>query len=461
MSESRGGPVTRATRTPRRAARRTAAASLLAVTALLAAACTTGGATSKADTGADDTTPVTITFWHGLSSPHEIASVNAVLAKFHKKFPYITVKAVAAQTDDKVNQAIRGGTAPDVASSFNAANVGGWCSSGAFQDLTPDIKADHVDMSQIPKAVQSYTAFDGERCTMPWLADTFGLYYNKKLFAKAGITSPPKTMSELAADAKKLTTFNADGSIKTAGFMPYLGAYEMLTEHLVPSWGGKWLTADGQSNVGGDAAFAQALTWQKSLVDWFGAKKLVTFKSGMGDEFSAQNAFETGKLAMMVDGEWRNAFIKNDKADIDYGTAAVPAADGKSQLYGAGYVGGNVIGMPRGAKHPGAAWKLIKFLTTDTDALTTLADAIGNVPTTTAALDSPSLGLSKDPNFAPFLEVYKNPLTTTTPASGDGGAYLTNFGHFVEKWQSGGVSDLKAGLAAVDKQNNAALKLGQ
>jgi multiple sugar transport system substrate-binding protein len=104
---------------------------------------------------------------------------------------------------------------------------------------------------------------------------------------------------------------------------------------------------------------------------------------------------------------------------------------------------------------------LIKFLTTDTDALTTLADAIGNVPTTKAALASPSLGLSKDPHFAPFLQVFKNPLTTTTPASADGGSYLTNFGHFVEKWQSGSVTDLKAGLDAVDKQNNAALKLGQ
>ena len=454
MSESRGRPVTRTTR-------RTVAASLIAATALLTASCTTGGSSSKADTGAADTTPVTITFWHGLSSPHEVDSINSVLAKFHKKYPYITVKAVAAQTDDKVNQAIRGGTAPDVASSFDSKNVGGWCSSGAFQDLTPDIKADHVDMSQIPKAVQSYTEFGGKRCTMPWLADTFGLYYNKKLFAKAGIAGPPRTMTELAADAKKLTTFNADGSIKTAGFMPYLGGYEMLTQYLVTSWGGKWLTSGGQSSVGGDPAFAQALTWQKKLVDWFGAKKLVTFKAGMGDEFSAQNAFETGKLAMMVDGEWRNSFIKNDKSGVDYGTAVIPPAEGKSQFSGAGFVGGNVIGMPRGAKHPGAAWKLIKYLTTDTDALTTLADAIGNVPTTIAALNSPSLGLSKDAHYTPFLDVFKNPLTTTTPASGDGGAYLTNFGHFVEKWQSGGVPDLKAGLTAVDKQNNAALKLGQ
>jgi len=454
MSESRGRSVTRT-------ARRTVAASLIAATALLAAACTTGGTSSKANTGADDTTPVTITFWHGLSSPHEVDSINSVLAKFHKKYPYITVKAVAAQTDDKVNQAIRGGTAPDVASSFDSKNVGGWCSSGAFQDLTPDIKADHVDMSQIPKAVQSYTAFGGKRCTMPWLADTFGLYYNKKLFAKAGIAGPPKTMTELAADTKKLTTFNTDGSIKTAGFMPYLGGYEMLTQYLVPSWGGKWLTSDGQSNVGADPAFAHALTWQKNLVDWFGTKKLVTFKAGMGDEFSAQNAFETGKLAMMVDGEWRNSFIKNDKSTVDYGTAVIPPAEGKSQFNGAGFVGGNVIGMPRGAKHPGAAWKLIKYLTTDTEAVTGLADAIGNVPTTIPALNSPSLALSKDPHFAPFLEVFKNPLTTTTPASGDGGAYLTNFGHFVEKWQSDAVPDLKAGLIAVDKQNNAALKLGQ
>jgi len=454
MPESRGRSVPRT-------ARRTIATSLIAAAALLTASCTTGGTSSKADIGADDTTPVTITFWHGLSSPHEVDSINSVLAKFHEKYPYITVKAVAAQTDDKVNQAIRGGTAPDVASSFDSKNVGGWCSSGAFQDLNPNIKADHVDMSQIPKAVQSYTAFGGKRCTMPWLADTFGLYYNKKLFAEAGITDPPKTMTELAADAKKLTKFNADGSIKTAGFMPYLGGYEMLTQYLVTSWGGKWLTSDGQSDVGGDPAFAQALTWQKKLVDWFGVKKLVTFKAGMGDEFSAQNAFETGKLAMMVDGEWRNSFIKNDKSTVDYGTALIPPAEGKSQLSGAGFVGGNVIGMPRGAKHPGAAWKLIKYLTTDTEAVTTLADAIGNVPTTIAALNSPSLKLSKDPHYAPFLEVFKNPLTTTTPASGDGGAYLTNFGHFVEKWQSGDVPDLKAALAAVDKQNNAALKLGQ
>ena len=456
-----GSPSTRNSTRARLAVAAVVPAMALALTGTTAACSAGGGSTAKADTGAEDTTPVTITFWHGLSSPHEVASIDAVLAKFHQKYPYITVQAVKAQDDDKINQAIRGGTAPDVASSFNANNVGGWCASGAFQDLGPDIAADHVDMTQIPQAVQSYTAYAGKRCTMPWLADTFGLYYNKKLFAAAGIAAPPKTMTELADDAKKLTVRNPDGSIKTAGFMPYFGAYEMLTEHLLPSWGGSWLKADGTSNTASDPAFASALTWQKNLVDWFGADKLAKFTAGMGDEFSAQNAFETGALAMMVDGEWRTAFIKNDKSDVDYGTAPMPVADDKPDLYGSGFVGGNVIGIPRGAKHPAAAWKLVKFLTTDPDAVASFADAIGNVPTTLAALDSPDFTLAKDPNFATFLEVFKNPKTSTTPASPNGGAYLTNFGPFADKWQNGKVPDLLAGLAGIDKQNDAALKLSQ
>jgi multiple sugar transport system substrate-binding protein len=46
------------------------------------------------------------------------------------------------------------------------------------------------------------------------------------MFEKANITEPPKTMSELVETAKKLTVFNDDGSIKVAGFVPYMAYYE-------------------------------------------------------------------------------------------------------------------------------------------------------------------------------------------------------------------------------------------
>ncbi len=50
------------------------------------------------------------------------------------------------------------------------------------------------------------------------------------------------------------------------------------------------------------------LQWQKSFVDAIGYDKLQKFsaKLGGGDsEWSAAHGFETGKIAMMIDGEWR------------------------------------------------------------------------------------------------------------------------------------------------------------
>ena len=41
----------------------------------------------------------------------------------------------------------------------------------------------------------------------------------------------------------------------------------------------------------------------------------------------AQNAFEKGKVAMNVDGEWRTAFIADEAPNLNYGTAPVPVDD--------------------------------------------------------------------------------------------------------------------------------------
>src|SRR3989442_12949625 len=75
------------------------------------------------------------------------------------------------------------------------------------------------------KTSQYYTQYKGKRCALPLLADVYGFYYNKKMFKAAGLTSPPKTMSQLTAYAKKLTKKSSDGSIKVAGDNPFLGFY--------------------------------------------------------------------------------------------------------------------------------------------------------------------------------------------------------------------------------------------
>jgi multiple sugar transport system substrate-binding protein len=192
------------------------------------------------------------------------------------------------------------------------------------------------------------------------------------------------------------------------------------------------------------------LKWQKSLVDWYGYDNLVRFNAGAGDEFSASNAFETGKVAMHMDGEWRVNFIKKEAPKLNYGTAPFPVADNKSDLYGAGYVTGSIIGIPKTSKHKDQAWLLVKYLGTNTPALAKLSNGIQNVPTTSASLDSPAL--APLPGFQTFLNVFGNANTTTTPITRIGAANQETFQSFISKYVSGSKTDLEGGLANVDKQ---------
>ncbi|QYC41418.1 Maltose/maltodextrin-binding protein precursor [Nonomuraea coxensis DSM 45129] len=436
-----------------------AAAALLCSAALTA--CTAGkeagpslGAPRPSGSAAQSLPAATIELWHGFSTDAEVKAFEDAIAAFNQKFPQITVKATKGVQDDQITQAIRGGGAPDVAASFTTDNVAQWCRSGAFQDLTPVIAQDGIDLSVLPAAARSYTAFEGRQCTLPLLADAYGLYYNKALMKGH---EPPRTLSELADLAKKLTVRDADGTIKVAGFIPSVQYYENSPSHLGPMVGAKWYNADGTSAIGSDPAWRELLTWQKELVDWYGHDKLEKFRKSLGDEWSAEHPFHEGKVAMVLDGEWRNAMIALDAKGLDYGTAPLPVADDRPELYGSGFTAGTVIGVPKGAKHPRQAWELVKYLTTDTRSLVTLSNALRNVPTTKAAMDSPDL--TKDANFQTFLDVFAHPMTSTLPASVNSVFNQEAFAAFVAKWERGSVKDLEAGLKDVDRQIDDKLKL--
>ena len=192
--------------------------------------------------------------------------MNSVIASFHKQYPNITVTSRGAVTDDNIVAAIRGGSPPDLTMSQSSDNLGSYCRTGAWINLGPYIARDKVDLGVMPSAVRDYTQFNGIRCALPDLADAYGLYYNKALFAKAGITSPPKTFTELTADAKKLTQFNPDGSIKVAGFVPTSSFYENAAAHYAPLWNAHW-DENGQSSIATDPHWAAYLRWDKQLIE--------------------------------------------------------------------------------------------------------------------------------------------------------------------------------------------------
>jgi multiple sugar transport system substrate-binding protein len=422
---------------------------LLALT-MLSTAC--GG--SEKSSKSSKVEPANLTIWTPFVKP-ELTTFKRVVKEFEAANPGIHVKVIGGTNDDKIVAAIRGGNAPDVAQSFTSDNTGVFCPSGAWIDLGDYMTKDGIKDTIFPEAPREYSKFERKRCALPMLADTYGLYYNKALLAKAGYNRPPKTISELTAMAKKLTQRDSSGKLKVVGFNPFPSWYENVPAHFGPSWGVNWVDGDGNSALD-SPEWADMLRWQKGLIDWYGYDDLVRFNAGAGDEFSASNAFETGKVAMHMDGEWRVAFLKRENPELGYGTAPFPVADDKADLYGAGYVTGSIIGIPKTSKHKDQAWLLVKYLGTNPTALAELSNGIQNVPTTSESLKSPAL--KPLPGFQTFLDVFGNEHTTTTPITRVGSANQEKFQSFVGKYLSGSKTDLEGGLKNSDEQIDALVK---
>ncbi len=433
--------------------RRATAAIGVVASVILIAGCGGSGSGSKSGEAIpkfNSGEKVSITYWVPFTGS-ELGLVRKVVKGFEKAYPNVKVDVVGNINDEKIIAAAHSGNVPDAALSFTTDNTAVFCKDGTFLDLGATISREGIDLNNFPPAQRTYTEYKGTRCVLPAMADTYGLYYNKPMLAKAGIAAPPKTISELTEDAKKLTVRSGSG-FSVVGYTPFIGFYENSAAHYGPSFGATW-QKEGKSAVASDQGWTEMGEWVKQLVDYYGSSKLVRFQAGAGEEFSGSNAFMNGKLAMSIDGEWRTALIKSEAPKLEYGTAPLPVADGKSELYGGGYTTGNITGIPKGAKHPAAAWKLISYLATNTQAEVELANDLGNVPTWIPAREA--VQSTASPQFKTFLSVFSNPHTTTTPIVPSGEASQKTLENYLERYQAGNGGSLKKGLEGVAAQIDA------
>jgi multiple sugar transport system substrate-binding protein len=229
-------------------------------------------------------------------------------------------------------------------------------------------------------------------------------------------------------------------------------------------FGANFLDSNDQAAFASDPNWAAALQWQHDFIanvygngDFqTGADNLTEFIAGAGNEWNAQQDLGTGRVAMTIDGEWRNAFVPSS---LNYDTAPLPVSPDHPELYGGGTSGGTVIALPKGSPDPSDAWLLLKWLATDTATLVDVANRINNVPTTNAAISSPDLNLP--PQFTTFMEVFQNPNSGWAPTTAIGTDIETYIGQFMEKWQAGKTTDLQGGLQAAADQTNQAFDQAQ
>jgi raffinose/stachyose/melibiose transport system substrate-binding protein len=187
--------------------RRSSVAQVLALGAALAvlAGCGTGSDTGSSTKGssASGGAATTITWWHNSNTDPGKSYYEQVARTYEAAHPGVTIQISAMQHEDmltKLDAAFQGGDAPDIYMERGGGELAAHVQAG----LVKDISAPAADViAKLGGSVAGWQA-DGKTYALPFSVGVVGFWYNKSLFARAGITAPPASLDELLADTKTL-----------------------------------------------------------------------------------------------------------------------------------------------------------------------------------------------------------------------------------------------------------------
>ncbi len=325
-------------------------ASVMAVTGLIGCGGTKTASTSGQDASSGSSKDVHITY--ALWDSNQAKGIRTMADEFQAKNPGIKIDLQVVGWDNywtMLEAAATGGSLPDTFW-MHSNEIYRYESNGMLMDLTDRInKSSEVKLSNYPEGLDKIYNLNNKQYAIPKDYDTIGLWYNKTMFDKAGISYPDETWNwdKLYEAAKKLTT----GDGKQYGFLAPLhnqeGYYNFVYQN-----GGTIITDDKVSGYDNPKTIEAMKFYVKFVQDGLSPKIF-------GDAERAE-AMQNGLCAMGLFGSWNlSGFTSNDYMSKNFNVAVLPSAnDGKRASIFNGL--GNAISAT--TKHPEEAWKWIEYL---------------------------------------------------------------------------------------------------
>ena len=294
--------------------RRRRAACLAAATLALVAACGNNGVSSTSSGGV-----VQLTMLTGLTGPDE-PYYQTLIAQFNKTHPDIHVTMTAepwATVEQKLPESWATGGGPDLATpSSDPGSIFNYISTNSVLSLSSAVGtgSTQIDSAAFPSSVRSAFTVNGQLYAVPANMATLVLYYNKKMFAAAGITAAPTTEAEFIADAKQLTLSSGG---KTTQYGLSLADNNTIQMWPILQWmnGGDIIDAQGCAVVDSAASVSALTQWSQLVIQ--------DHISPIGQAGAdADTLFASSKAAMEINGPWAAPGYKSD--GIDLGMAELP-----------------------------------------------------------------------------------------------------------------------------------------
>ena len=243
------------------------------------------------------------------------------------------------------------GTPPDVINTQGALGLE-YAAQGALFDLSPLFAKEAAIKSRYDANYLGNWVFEGKNYMVPFYITKTLLFYNKPMFAKAGLAGPPQSFDEILAFAQKMTSGEASSGFMTLNF-------DWLYWPLFAMNGVELVTPDLKKTSFNTPKAAEVLDKLAKATQSNAINKI----SWTGRWVEPNGAFGAGNIGMLHAHSPAYFFFKGQGSWVTpetLGVAHMPGYWATPNSHG--------LGISKGSKNPELAWEFLKFITDNAQA---------------------------------------------------------------------------------------------
>ncbi|MDD3655863.1 MAG: extracellular solute-binding protein [Atribacterota bacterium] len=196
---------------------------------------------------------VTVAWWHIQTETEHRDLWQELANQYMAMHPNVKIEITVMENENfkaKLTTVMQSGEVPDLFQSWGGGTMNEQAEAGLLKDITNYLDKEGWRETFSEGALGVY-AYKGRNYGVPRDMGMVGFWYNKDLFAQAGIAKPPATWSEL---------FEAIQKLKDAGITPIaLGEGD--------KWPGAFYWEYLAARIGGEEAFVKAASREGSFTD--------------------------------------------------------------------------------------------------------------------------------------------------------------------------------------------------
>lgn len=243
------------------------------------------------------------------------------------------------------------GTPPDVINTQGALGLE-YAAQGALLDLTPLFVKEAAVKSRYDPGYLGNWIYEGRNYMVPFYITKTLLFYNKPMFAKAGLSGPPQSFDDILAFAQKMTGGEASSGFLTLNF-------DWLYWPLFAMNGVQLVTPDLKKPAFNTSKAAEVLDRLAKATQSGAINKI----SWTGRWVEPNGAFGAGNVGMLHAHSPAYFFFKGQGSWVTpetLGVAHMPGFWATPNSHG--------LGISKGSRNPELAWEFVKFVTDNAQA---------------------------------------------------------------------------------------------